>query len=316
MKALLVLLLAGAIGYVGYKYAYPPIAESFGLVKKVEKKQEIAVVVPEPEPEPMPEPEPEPVPEMKPEPEPKPEPKPAMPVVPEPPKPEEPKPDPNLFVPPEFDPIETVVGNWMKIPKSAFPRPVILKKDLEIEIKIGNSKAKSKVPAGGQVIALAQDGANITVAPTETSPARSQVGIDETDLKAVLTDIYENWKVARVEFLRRAHEYKLSAAANAKNTMANASAAQKNDQPVKGEDGYPVLLASMKSGQVTEVTPDNVLEWGDAQLETIDGETYWTVIVKYETETMFGKFETEAQARILNGKVMKWVYTGSGEEVP
>jgi hypothetical protein len=38
--------------------------------------------------------------------------------------------------------------------------------------------------------------------------------------------------------------------------------------------------------------------------------------VKYETQTMFGKFETEAQARIKNGRVEKWVYTGSGEVVP
>ena len=230
--------------------------------------------------------------------------------------PEPPKADPNVFVPPEFPPIETVVGNWLSIPKSAFPRPVILKKDLEIEVKIGNSKAKSKIPAGGQVVALAQDGEKLTVAPTDTSPARSVVEMDETDLKSVLTDVYETWKINRVQFLRRAHEFKLSAASRAKSAGANATAEQKNDQPVKNEDGYPLLLASMKSGQVTEITPDNILEWGEAQLEKIDDNTFWTVIVKYETETMFGKFETEAQARILNGKVSKWVYTGSGEEVP
>lgn len=315
MKALIVLILAAAIGYVGYQYAYPPIAESFGLVKKVKAPEKtIAVVAPEPEPEPEPEPMPEPEPEMKPEP--KPDPKPTMPVIPEPTKPEPPKVDPNQFVPPEFPPIETVVGNWLKIPKSAFPRPVILKKDLEIEVKIGNSTAKSKIPAGGQVVAILQDGEKLTVAPTDTSPARSVVTMDETNLKSVLTDVYETWKVNRLEFLKRAHEFKLSAAARAKSAGASATTAQKNDEPVKGEEGYPLLLASMKSGQVTEITPDNILDWGAAQLEKIGDETYWTVIVKYETETMFGKFETEAQARILNGKVTKWVYTGSGEEVP
>ena len=66
MKALIVLILAAAIGYVGYQYAYPPIAESFGLVKKVKAPEKVvAVVEPEPEPEPEPEdlfePEPEPV---------------------------------------------------------------------------------------------------------------------------------------------------------------------------------------------------------------------------------------------------------------
>jgi hypothetical protein len=31
---------------------------------------------------------------------------------------------------------------------------------------------------------------------------------------------------------------------------------------------------------------------------------------------MFGDFDTQAQARVANGKVEKWIYTGSGEVVP
>ena len=90
-----------------------------------------------------------------------------------------------------------------------------------------------------------------------------------------------------------------------------------NAKPERSEDGtYPLLLASMKAGQVTEVKPDNIKSWGDVTSEKIDDVTYWTVVVKYETQTMFGKFETEAQARIKDGKVEKWVYVGSGEVVP
>jgi hypothetical protein len=90
-----------------------------------------------------------------------------------------------------------------------------------------------------------------------------------------------------------------------------------NGKPEKAADGtYPLLLASMKSGQVTEIKPDAVKNWGDAKQEEIDKVRYWTVIVKYETQTMFGKFETEAQARVKDGKVDKWVYVGSGEVVP
>jgi hypothetical protein len=72
----------------------------------------------------------------------------------------------------------------------------------------------------------------------------------------------------------------------------------------------------MKAGEVTEIKPDNIKSWSDPTQEKIDGTEFWTVNVKYETQTMFGKFETEAQARIKNGRVEKWVYTGSGEVVP
>jgi endo-alpha-1,4-polygalactosaminidase (GH114 family) len=72
----------------------------------------------------------------------------------------------------------------------------------------------------------------------------------------------------------------------------------------------------MKAGQVTEITPTNIKKWGDAQLEKIDEKEYWTIIVDYTTKTMFGDFDTQAQARVFGGKVEKWIYTGSGEVVP
>ena len=94
-------------------------------------------------------------------------------------------------------------------------------------------------------------------------------------------------------------------------------AAVSNDAPKKNSEGaYDLLLASMKAGQVTEITPTNVKKWGDVQVEKIDGKDYFTIIVDYTTKTMFGDFDTQAQARVAGGKVEKWIYTGSGEVVP
>ncbi len=62
--------------------------------------------------------------------------------------------------------------------------------------------------------------------------------------------------------------------------------------PKRNPDGpYPLLLASMKSGQVTEITPANVVKWSDRASEV-------------------------CPKRRVNGKVEKWIYTGSGELVP
>jgi len=132
----------------------------------------------------------------------------------------------------------------------------------------------------------------------------------------MLTALYEKIKVAQVENMRRAHAFKLASAERAKNAPPSAKgsgANSGNDKPARDADGtYPLLVASMKSGQVTEIKPDKIKEWGEAQFA--DG--MWTVIVKYETQTMFGKFDTEAQAQIKGGQVDKWIYTGSGEVVP
>ena len=312
MKGILVLILAAAVGYVAYQHVYPIVSEALKFEKHQPKPVEVAVVAPAP---PKPEvkveaPKPAPEPEMKPEP----KPAPAMPAIPEPPKPEPVKPKEGEFVAPVFAPIEEAVKHWTAIPPSAFPRQVKLKRDLQLQMKIGNSTAATQVKAGGSIYAVGQEGAELMVSPTDTSPMRGKVALDDTDLKEILTEVYERWKVARTETLRRAHEFKLAAAERAKNAPApSAGATASNDKPARDADGtYPLLLASMKSGQVTEIKSDNIKEWGEPQM--VDGA--WTVIVKYETQTMFGKFETEAQATIKNGRVEKWIYTGSGEVVP
>ncbi len=316
MKGILVLILAAAVGYVAYQHVYPIVSEALKFEKHQPKPVEVAVAAPQPKkPEvkvEAPKPAPEPKPEMKPEP----KPAPTMPMIPEPPKPEPAKPKEGEFVAPVFPPIEEAVKNWAAIPPSAFPRQVKLKRDLQLQMKIGNSTAATQVKAGGSIYAVGQEGMELLVSPTDTSPMRGKVGLDDTDIKESLTEVYERWKVARTETLRRAHEFKLAAAERAKNApppKAGAVANAANDKPARDADGtYPLLLASMKSGQVTEIKPETIKEWGETQL--VDGA--WTVIVKYETQTMFGKFETEAQATIKNGKVEKWIYTGSGEVVP
>lgn len=318
MKPLIVLILAAAVGYVSYEYVYPPFAEAMKFTKHVPPpppKQEVATVpVPKPEvkvePAPMPAPKVEPVVEMKPEP------KPEMAKAPEPPPV-----DPNAFVPPVFPPVEELTQNWAAVPKGFFAKPkqVTMKKDLEIKMQMGKATASSNFKAGSKIYVMDQQGANLIVGASEGSPMRGQVAMDDTDFKEVFAANYEQVKVQRTEEARRGHEYRLAAADRAKNAPPPAAKGGSggSEKPAKDADGtYPLLLASMKSGEVTEIKPENIKSWGDPAQEKIDGTDYWTVNVKYETQTMFGKFETEAQARIKNGRVEKWVYTGSGEVVP
>ena len=318
MKPLIVIALAIAVGYVSYEYVYPPFADAMKFTKHVPKKeepkQEVAVA---PAPKPVKkEPKivmeaPAPKPEMKPE-----EPKPEMPKAPEPPPV-----DPNAFVAPVFPPVDEVTQNWAVVPKGFFntPKQVTMKKDLELKMQMGKATAATTFKAGTKIFVMGQEGANLVVGASAGSPMRGLVAMDETDFKEVFTAAYEQVKVVQTENARKAHEYRLAAAERAKNAPAAPAGggSSSNDKPTKAADGtYPLLLASMKAGEVTEIKPDNIKSWSDPTQEKIDGAEYWTVNVKYETQTMFGKFETEAQARIKNGRVEKWVYTGSGEVVP
>jgi hypothetical protein len=106
-------------------------------------------------------------------------------------------------------------------------------------------------------------------------------------------------------------------AASLETVTSEAPMVAPDGKPLRNPNGsYPLLLASMKARQVTEITPANVKQWGDPVLQTIDGKKYWTVTVIYGIQTQFGVFQTEAQARVIDGTVEKWIYTGSGEQVP
>ena len=245
-------------------------------------------------------------------------PPPVKPVVVETPKPVE-KPIVTTPAPapassgPKFEPIEALTGNWLKIPVSAFPREVKLLQDATFKMSVG----ASKIAAGGKAIALAADNGILTLAPSATSPARAQQPIDGTDLKAQLNASYDKWKLARAVELKAIAAQKALNQPTASAAGPSSSEVDAGGKPVRDStSAYPLLVASMKSGQVTEIKPENVTNWQDPQPATIQGKPGWAVKVNCEVKTVFGMQPAEAQALVLNGRVTGWYYTGSGEEVP
>ncbi|MBN8419657.1 MAG: hypothetical protein J0L73_12125 [Verrucomicrobia bacterium] len=216
---------------------------------------------------------------------------------------------------PKFEPIEALTGKWLKIPASAFPREVKLEADAVFKMSVGSSK----IAAGGKAYALSADNGVLTLAPTAASPARAQLPIDGTDLKAQLNASYEKWKITRAEELKAIAANKQKAQSEAPATEGGPSSSEIDEggKPVRDStSGYPLLVASMKRGQITEIKPENVISWQDPQPTVIQGKPGWAVKVGCNVKTVFGMQPTEAQALVLNGKVVGWYYTGSGEEVP
>jgi hypothetical protein len=217
---------------------------------------------------------------------------------------------------PKAGSIEALTNNWANIPASAFqqPREVTLKKDVEFKMAAG----ASKMAAGRKVYATAFKDGMLALIPAPGSTARAIVSIDDTDLKAILTEIYEKWKVARAAYLAEvAAKKKSMAPVNTSEANANRAEADDAGRPVKSSDGtYPLLIASMARGQVTDIKPGTVTSWGEPIVTQVQGKTGYAIKVTYKSDTIFGPQEVDAQALVVNGKVQGWFYTGSGEEVP
>lgn len=228
-----------------------------------------------------------------------------------------PAPAPAAPAAPKAGSIEALTNNWKNIPASAFPRDVTLLKDAEFKMPVG----AAKVTAGRKVQAIAFKEGMLALLSAPGSSAKAIVSIDDTDLKSILTDGYEKWKVARAEYLKKiaAQKQQMASTIKAESTTANSNRAEVDEtgKPLRGDDrGYPLLLSSIRRGQVTDIKPDKIISWGDPNPTKVQGKDGWAIKVEYQADTIFGLQPVEAQALVVNGRVQGWFYTGSGEEVP
>jgi hypothetical protein len=221
------------------------------------------------------------------------------------------------FVPPTLASLEELTKNWSEVPPQAFPRQVKVNQPVDVKMSMGSAR----IPAGATAHAYAVQDGMVSVAPTDTSTARGSIPINETDLPDQLRQSYEKWKTARVELARKAWLAKKTAKPGANVTINDpvdlTHALDTAGKPTRAGDGtYPLLLASMKKGDVTDITLPRVRRWGEPVAEVIDGKPAWTVDVWYETMAFCGPMEARAQAQVRDGRVIAWIYPGSGEPVP
>ncbi|MDZ4288410.1 MAG: hypothetical protein U0984_10655 [Prosthecobacter sp.] len=231
---------------------------------------------------------------------------PAIPVVPS-----------KEFVPPQVASLEELTKNWTAIPAHAFPREIKLRKAVDVKMAVGSAR----LPEGATAYAHSVDNGLIAVAPTQTSPARGTVAVMDSDLPDQLRQSYEKWKTARIESARQAWLGKKTAK-TINNVTVNSpvdltGALDPAGKPMQAKDGtYPLLVASMQAAEVTDITLARIRRWGHPIAKLIGGQPTWTVDVWYQTMAFCGPMEAQAQAQVRNGKVIAWIYPGSGEPVP
>lgn len=215
------------------------------------------------------------------------------------------------FVPPVIEPLESLTKNWTVFPPTAFPRQVKLSKPVQLRMGAGSST----LPAGATAFALGAQANVLQIAPTATSSARGQIFVHDTDMPTQVRASYERWKQGRIEMAQAAWKKQQSTGGGGGVSMPGAVDAL--GKPKRNADGsYDLLLASMKSGQVTDIKLNKIQRWGTPQPTTIDNLPTWTLSVYYETIAFCGPIDAEAQAQIREGKVVRWIYPGSGEPVP
>lgn len=217
------------------------------------------------------------------------------------------------FMPPQIESLESLTKNWTMIPTQAFPRQVKLSKPVQFRMAAGTST----LPAGSAAFALSAQSNVLLVAPTQASQARGQIFVHDTDLPVQVRESYERWRRGRIEMAQAAWKKRQASPASSTAMVSMPGAVEPTGAPKRNTDGsYDLLLASMKSGQVTDIKLNKIQRWGTPQQRTIDNQSTWAVSVFYETMAFCGPIDAEAQAQVRDGKIVRWIYPGSGEPVP
>ena len=231
---------------------------------------------------------------------------------------------------PQFKTLAEAVGNWKAIPSNAFPRQIVLNAPVKVVLEGGVGSSTWK--AGSQAFALRADDNILTVGKTREAMRgglRGQIPLDQTNFKDVLQVEFNNWKRNQEAIVMKQRARYREVLAQSKAQPASSNTPSRNEagllanekelgkKPEQKSDGtVPVMIASLQRKDVTEIRPDIIEDWGPVIREVVNGKPYWTATVGYKTVSMFGEINTEAQALMRNGKVIQWLYTGSGETVP
>ena len=80
-------------------------------------------------------------------------------------------------------------------------------------------------------------------------------------------------------------------------------------------DVVSIMKKSIGDGDVKEFTMEQVLDWKEGGVETLDGSSDQTGTLNYKAETIFGVREIQAKALISNGEVVRWIWPKSGMEI-
>ena len=221
--------------------------------------------------------------------------------------------DSSAFVPPNIEPLEVITQNWTVFPPTAFPRHVKLSKPVSLRLENGTTMV---LPAGSHAVAVGAQENVLGISLLETSPAYGHTFVHDTDLPAQVRASYDLWKRGRLEEALLAWKRRQPGDAQP-GVIHVARAVNRDGMPLRNRSGgYDLLLAGITSGQVTDIKPDKIRRWGKPVAQMIDGQSTWTVSVFYETMAFCGQVDAEAQAQVRNGKLLRWIYPGSGEPVP
>ncbi len=214
---------------------------------------------------------------------------------------------------PEIPPLTAIVDEWRNVPPKAYPAEVTAKEAVAFQLVVnGQAVGSSNVAPGTPLKPVRLVGGRLFVASPADPSMSAEIAVDQTDFKERIEARYRQFvetKRQEVE-TKRARARQILAADPAKLDLLVGKAAPSVGNDDGGDPRVAPVKASLKAGEVASATFEEARSFHWNGSETIRGEyagTYDTVTVRFEIDTIFGRFPVEYKALLRGGRVHAWI---------
>ncbi len=219
---------------------------------------------------------------------------------------------------PEILPLLSIVDHWRNVPPNAYPSEVIAREAIPFELVVdGRTVGSSSVAPGTPLKPLRLVGDQLHVASPANPGMGTPIAVDLTDFKPRIEARYREFvetkrkeveeKRERVRQIVAADPSKLVLLTDPPPTEADGAAEAEED----GSDPrFAPVKASLKAGELPSATLEEARAFRWNGTEQIGGEhagSYETVTVRFDIDTIFGRFPVDGKALLRHGKVHAWI---------
>ncbi len=210
---------------------------------------------------------------------------------------------------PQIIPLAQITQNWTAVPQRAFPAEVTASVPVPLDLIINGQKAgETRFPPGTPLKPLQLSGDRLTVANPANPSMRAQIDVGQTNFRQSIEKRYNDF-VARTQNDLREKRAKAKQALLAQPDRV-ASLRRTGPSDPSNDPRFGPVKASINRGEAHPASLDEAVSFSWNGSERIGGElrgTYDTVSVRFEVQTIFGKFPTEYKCLLNGGQVVGWI---------
>ncbi len=217
---------------------------------------------------------------------------------------------------PEILPLLTIVDHWRNVPSNAYPAEVTAKETIPFQLVVeGRPIGSSNVAPGTPLKPVRLVGDQLFVASLGNADMSTQIAVDKTDFKERIEARYRDFvETKRKEVEEKRERVRQIVAADPAKLALLTGTPAPEDASSTATDGsdprFAPVKASLKAGELPSATLEEArtFRWnGTEQVSGKHAGTYETVTVRFDIDTIFGRFPVDGKALLRNGRVHAWI---------